>query len=467
MKRLPVLCTLVAAAAWLTGCAIGPKYARPAVDAPATFRGQTTPVEAKSLADLPWWEVYKDSTLQALIETALTNNFDLRIAVSRMQQAHAVANQSRANLFPQFGYQYEAARARSMTLTGMDTADSGAANLTAAWEVDVWGRLRQLHGSDWSKYLASEDNRRAVTMKLVGDVAQAYFELLELDLQVEIAKQTTNSFGESLKIFSARFAGGVVSELETSRAEASLADAASYLPDLERQIVLKENQINVLLGCEPGPVARTATLGQQVLPPDVPAGIPSALLERRPDVHGAEESLKAANALVGAAQASFFPTFDLTAADGKISDSLNAFDSDSEQAWSVGGAMNGPIFEGGKLSAQYEAAKAAWDEAKTTYQQAVVNAMQDVTSALVTREKLEGVRVEQQKVVDALTTAVKVSTERYIAGKADYYEVLEAQQQLFPAQNALAQTQLNQLLAVVNLYKALGGGWDNGSAPKK
>jgi multidrug efflux system outer membrane protein len=444
----------------LSGCAMGPKYARPAVETPSTYREEAVPASANSFADLPWWEIYKDATLKALIETALTNNFDLRMAISRMDQARAVANQSRAPLMPAFGYQYEPSRGRTATLAGMDTVDSASALLTASWEVDLWGQLRQLHGSDRAKYLASEDNRRAVTMKLVGDVAQAYFELLELDLELDIARQTTNSFGESLRIFSARFAGGVVSELETSRAEASLASAASYIPEIERQIVLKENQINVLLGLNPGPVGRSSTLLQQMMPPEVPAGLPSSLLERRPDVRGAEQGVRSANALVGASQASFFPSLKLTAYGGKMSAELNAFSSGSEDTWNVAGALVGPIFEGGKLVAQYDAAKAAWEEAKVTYEQTVVNALQDVSSALTAREKLEGVRVEQQRAVDALNRAVKVSTERYIAGKADYYEVLEAQQQLFPAQNSLAKTQLNQLLAVVALYKALGGGWE-------
>ena len=235
----------------LSGCAIGPNYVRPAIETPSTYRGQSSPAPTKSLADLPWWDIYKDETLKDLIEIALTNNFDLRVAISRMEQARAIANQSRAQLMPALGYQYEAGRGRTMTLADIDTVDSASAVLAVSWEVDLWGRLRQLHGSDLAQYLASEENRRAVTMKLVGDVAQAYFELLELDLEMDIARQTTNSFGESLRIFSARFAGGVVSELEISRAEAALANAASYLPEIERQIVLKENQINVLLGRQP------------------------------------------------------------------------------------------------------------------------------------------------------------------------------------------------------------------------
>lgn len=458
----------VLAALLLSGCAIGPNYVRPAIDAPATFAGQPAPASGKSLADLPWWEVYKDPELVSLIRDALGANFDLRIAVSRLDQARAVAAQSRGNLFPRAGYQYSAERALTPGATNpnLDIMNSSSAALTAGWEVDLWGQLRRLHEADMAKYLATEEARRGVVMSLVAGVAQSYFELLALDLQLDIARQTTNSFGESLRIFTERFQGGIASELETSRAQASLANTAAYVPEYERQIAIKENQINVLLGRQPGPVARSSKLLDERMPPDVPSGIPSSLLERRPDIRQAEEALRAANAMVGVAQAEFLPKFDLTGMYGKVSPDLNAFASDSETAWSVGGAATGPLFEGGKLTAQYREAKAARDEAKIAYEQAVLNAFQEVAAALVSRDKFNSVREQLDLTVSSLQTAVKVSTERYIAGKSDYYEVLEAQQQLFPAQNLLAQTQLNQLLVIVQLYKALGGGWDADVPPK-
>ena len=456
-----------ACALLLSGCAIGPNYVRPTIDTPSAYRGQPPPATEKSLADVPWWDVYKDADLAALIREALADNYDLRKAVSRLEQARAVAAQSRGNFFPQFGYQYSASRGLipGAANPNLLTENSSSAALTAGWEVDLWGQLRRLHEADQSKYLATEQARRGVVLSLVAGVAQAYFELLTLDLQLDIARQTTNSFGESLRVFTERFQGGMASELETSRAQASLANTAAYVPELERQIVIKENQVNVLLGRNPGPVERRSTLLKQQLPPEVPAGIPSALLERRPDILQAEESLRAANAMVGVSQASFLPKFDLTGMHGKVSPDLNAFSSDNERTWSVGGTAAGPLFEGGKLTAQLDQAKAARDEARLDYEQTVLNAFQEVASALITREKLAGVRDQQDITVSALQTAVKVSTERYIAGKSDYYEVLEAQQQLFPAQNALAQTQLNQLLAVVQLYKALGGGWETDAPP--
>lgn len=455
------------AALLLTGCAIGPNYARPMVESPSVFRGQPAPAPRESLADLPWWEVYKDPALVTLVREALTANHDVRKAVSRLEQARAVAAQSRGQLFPRLGYQYDASRGLIPGPTNPDlsTDDSGSAALTAGWEVDLWGQLRRVHEADQAQFLATYEARRGVTISLVAGVAQAYFELLALDLELDIARQTTNSFGESLRVFSERFKGGVASELETARAEAALANTAAYVPELERQISLQENQINVLLGRNPGPVARSSTLSQQRLPPEVPAGIPSTLLERRPDLRQAEETLRAANAMLGVAQANFLPRFDLTGMYGEVSPDLNAFSSDREKTWSVGGTATGPLFEGGRLTAQYRQARAARDEAKIAYEQTVLNAFQEVAAALVSREKFAAVREQAGLAVTALQKAVKVSTERYIAGKASYYEVLEAQQQLFPAENALAQARLNQLLVIVQLYKALGGGWEASPSP--
>lgn len=457
-----------AAALLLSGCAVGPNYVRPTLDTPSAFRGQAAPAAARSLADLPWWDVYRDPQLATLIREALDANLDLRMAVSRLEQARAVAAQSRGLFFPQAGYQYEAGRGLIPGATNPDlsTDNSGSAVLTAAWELDLWGQLRRLHEADRAKYLATEEARRGVTIGLVAGVAQAYFGLLTLDLELDIARQSTNSFGESLRVFTERFKGGVVSELETSRAQAALANTAAYVPEIERQIAIQENQINLLLGRRPGPVRRGTALGAQTMPPDVPAGLPSALLERRPDIRQAEESLRAANALLGAAETKFLPSFELTGMFGKVSPDLNAFSSNREKTWSVGGTATGPLFEGGRLTAQYEQALAAREEARFAYEQAVLQALQEVASTLVSREKLAGVHTQQEQAVASLQTAVRVSNERYIAGKASYYEVLEAQQQLFPAQNALAQTQLNQLLVVVQLYKALGGGWGEPPTPE-
>jgi len=296
-------------------------------------------------------------------------------------------------------------------------------------------------------------------LTVVCSVAQAYFELLELDLELGIAKRTTRSFEESLNIFSNKMAGGAASRLETSRAEAAVASTAAIIPDLERRIVIKENQINLLLGRNPGTVPRNTTLLRQDKPPEVPAGLPSDLLRRRPDIRAAEQTLRAANAQIGVAIAQCFPKIGLTTLFGRVSPDLDSFNSDA-MAWSIGGNLAGPVFQGGALMAQIRQARAQSEEAAITYEQTVRTSFQDVANALITRVKLEDIFTQQTRCVRCYVDAVAVSRDRYIAGKASYYEVLEAQQQLFPAENNLAQTQLDRLTAVIQLYKALGGGWN-------
>jgi multidrug efflux system outer membrane protein len=332
--------------------------------------------------------------------------------------------------------------------------------LNVAWEFDLWGRIRRADEAARAQILATEETKRGVMLSLVSDIAQAYFELLELDLQLQIAKRTTQSFGDSLAIFRQRLEGGVASILETARAEASLASTGATVPNLERLIAIKEDQINVLLGRNPGPIPRNATLIQQQTPPEIPVGLPSVLLERRPDIRQAEQELVAANAQIGVAVAEFFPKLGLTTFFGRVSPELSAFTAGKANMWAVVGSLVGPIFQGGRLLGQYEQAEARWEEAKLRYQQTALNAFQEVSNALTSRQKLEEVRAQQTRAVSALGDAVKVSTQRYVAGLSSYFEVLEAQQQLFPAENALAQTQLNQLLVVVQLYRALAGGWN-------
>ncbi len=457
--------TAAVALAILAGCAIGPDYAPPQIETPPSFRDQTAPASARSLGDEPWAEVYRDPTLADLIQTALENNYDLRIAASRVEQARYVASQSRALLLPQAGYQYQLSHGvgeflGSPTLSVTEEGDSSFAGITASWEIDLWGRLRRMNEADQARFLATEEAKSGVRIGLIGEVAQSYFTLLALDYELEIARRTADSFRESLRIFNQRLQGGVASKLEVSRAEAALANVAATIPDLERQIAVEENQIQILLGRDPGEVKRTAGLLEQSLPPEVPAGLPSGLLERRPDIRQASATLHAASAGVGAAKGSFFPRINLTGLYGRVSDELMAFDGADQESWSAGGNLSGPLFEGGKLVAQYDQARAVWDEARAGYEKTVRSAFQEVANALVAREKLEGVRAQYEIAVSSLSEAVKVSTQRYIAGKASYYEVLEAQQQLFPAENALAQTRLSELLVVVQLYKALGGGWE-------
>ncbi len=448
----------------LGGCMVGPDYRRPALDVPTSFRDEQFQA-TNSLAELAWWTLYQDATLQDLIRAALTNNYDVRIAAARLEQADAYLMQSRSQLFPQAGYEGVGARGKNSFLGNPTVAEgltqsSFLGALNATWELDFWGRIRRLNESARAQYLASVEGQRAVVLALVGQVAQAYFELLELDMEQEIARRTVKSFQESLRIFTEKYEGGVASRLDTARAEAALAQAAASIPNLERQIADKENQINVLLGRNPAPVARQSQLLKQVVPPEVPVGLPAALLERRPDIRQAEQNLRAANAQIGAAVGDFFPKIGLTALFGGISKELSDITSGDAGTWSLGGNFTGPIFQGGRLRGQYRQAVAAAEEARLRYQQTALNAFQEVASLLIARQKYEEIRQQQERAVKALQEAVNVSLTRYQYGKANYYEVLEAQQQLFPAENSLARTELNQLVVVVQLYKALGGGWE-------
>jgi len=455
----------------LSGCAVGPNYKRPPVNTPENFRGaDTTPTN--SIADLPWWEMFKDDTLQGLVRTALTNNYNLRIAVTRVDQSRALAAQARGAFFPQLDYQGSAGRGRN-AIGGVAVANHGATVDSfvgvagVSWDIDLWGRLRRLNESARAQYLASEEGRRDVMVSLISDVAQAYFQLLALDRQMEIAKRTTNSFGESLRIFSERLQGGIVSKLETSAAEAALASAAATVPELERQTVFQENQLSVLLGLNPGAINRHRGLLEEELPPDVPAGLPSRLLERRPDIRQAEQLLRSANAQVGVAVANFFPQLSLTALFGQVSPELSTFTSGGANLWSVAAGLTGPLFHGGSLAAQRRQAVAAREQASLQYQATVLTALQEVSNALVAREKFAEVRTQQARAVRAYEVAVEVSRERYVAGRAGYYEILQEQQLLFPAENALVQAQVNQLLALVQLYRALGGGWSAAENARK
>jgi multidrug efflux system outer membrane protein len=434
------------------------------VDSPAVFRDDNAATNV-SFADWEWWKVYQDDLLQALIREALTNNYDLRIAMTRVEQARQVAAQARSAFLPNAGYSGAVSQGRNDLFGSAYPNDgksvgSAVATLNAFWEVDLWGRVRRLNESARAQFLASEEARRGVRLSLLGDVAAYYLRLLELDREIEITRRTTNSFGESLKYFTQREEGGAASDLETSRAEAALADANAALPSILQQISTTENGLSILLGRVPGPIKRAGAL-QGGLPPEVPAGLPSSLLERRPDVRQMEQLLRSANAQIGQSAAAFFPTIGLTAFLGKISPELSAFTLGGANAWGVAAETTGPIFEGGRLLGQYRQAKAARDEARLRYQQTVLTALGDVSGALIDRQRLGEIREQQIREVGALERAVRTSTSRYLAGKASYYEVLEAQQQLFPAELSLARTRRDEQLAVVDLYKALGGGWND------
>jgi multidrug efflux system outer membrane protein len=455
------------AAVVATGCAIGPDYKRPPVTPPEAFRGQLTPGETTSLADAPWWEAFGDPALKSLIQEALAGNYNVRIAAARVQQARAQAAVAKSPFFPQLGYNAAAAQSKGLqNFLGLGNNSTDTVStlylgvISMSWEIDLWGKIRRSSESANAQFLASEEARRAVLLSLVSDVAQAYFELLELDARLAIARDSTEAFLGTFKLFQDRVEFGVASQLQTARAEGNLAEAAATVPEIESQITAKENQISILLGRNPGPVPRGQPLFEQTVAPTVPAGLPSALLERRPDLRRVEQELVAANAQIGVAKSLFFPQLSLTGFLGKASPELAALTAGTSTVWQAGGALTGPLFQGGKIYQNYKASVAQAEEAKWRYEQSVIQAFQEVSTSLAALEKLAGAETEQVRSVKALEKSVQISNDRYLYGLSSYFEILESLQRLYPAQYTRAQIRLNRLLAYVQLYKALGGGWN-------
>ncbi len=454
----------VVAAALLGGCAIGPDYKRPSVAQPPTFRGQAT-AEAVSFADAPWWEVFQDPSLKALIQEALRNNYDVNIAVARVQEARANLSIARSDLYPSLDYSGGASRSKiGPGVSGQtggpvrNATSSYFAAMSASWEVDIWGRIRRLTEAARATLLATEEARRGVWLTLVSDLGQAYFELLALDVRLQIARNSTNAYQRTYDLFLDRFNLGVASKLETSRALGALGDAQATIPQLESDIVAKENQISILLGKAPTPIPRGKPMYEQPVVPTVPTGLPSTLLERRPDLRQAEQQLVSANAQIGVAKAEFFPKVSLTALLGTASSDLSTV-TGASMIWTGSGIFSGPLFNMGRTLGFYRASIAQWEQARLQYQQAVLTALREVSDALTALGKLNEAEMGQDTAVRALEEAVEHATARYRQGLANYFEVLEAQQQLYPAQNTLAQIRRDRLLSHVRLYKALGGGW--------
>jgi len=446
---------------FLAGCAVGPNYKRPPVAAPVQFRAHVSPAQAESLADRPWWEIFDDKALASLIDEALRNNYDVRAAGWRVEEARAEAGIAHSEFFPKVQAGGGWSRSRSSAFTSGSSAEPVSlydVNLGLSWELDLWGRIRRLDEAALARYLASEEARRGVMLSLVAEVATSYFELRRLDLQLEIAKRTATAFEETRDLFDRRLAAGAASALETASAEASLASTSANIPNLERQIAAQENQLSLLLGRYPGDVPRGAELNEQLLPPEIPPGLPSELLERRPDVREAEEALVAANANVGVATADLFPTISLTGALGGVAPQVSELFGKGK-SWSAGGGLLTPIVQGGRLADARRAAVAQWQQARLGYERTVTNAFGEVSTALVAYRKLREVEKQQARAVSADREAVRLANQRYVAGLADYLEVLQAEQQLYPAENALAQTRFDRLATLVQLYKALGGGW--------
>ncbi|AHF89157.1 RND transporter [Opitutaceae bacterium TAV5] len=460
---------LTVVAALLAGCAVGPDYKPRPVTTPSGYRtgavADPAGSPAATAADLPWWQIYTDPALAALLRDALAANYDIALAATRVEQARQAVAQARSGYYPTLDYSGAASRGRNQFAGNPSpsplgaTRDDATAVLGASWELDLWGRVRRLDEAARARYLATEEARNAVVTTLVADVAQAWYELLELDAELGIARKTRESFERSYKLFDERLRGGVASTIETARAAAAVAQTAAAIPVLEREIILKENQINLLLGRPPGPVERQARLDALAAPPALPAGLPADLLARRPDLRGTEQNLRAANADIGVAIAEYYPRLNLTGALGRVSPDLSDFTHGSGNLWSILGGLTGPLFQGGRIKAGVAAARARWEEARLTHEQAVLNALNEVSEALVSRDKIALSRAEQDRRVAALEKAVGVAFDRYDAGRASYYEVLEAQQQLYPAENDAVRARRDQYLALVRLYRSLGGGW--------
>jgi multidrug efflux system outer membrane protein len=457
MRRLVALGL---AAAALAGCTVGPKYSRPALPTPDRFYGMGAPAEKVSLADGPWWDLFSDPVLRSLVDEALKNSHDIQIAAWRVEEARARYGVAGSAWYPSVSYSASVARLKTSAyaVPSNETGDLIAATTAVSWELDLWGRIRHLNEAARAQVLASEEARSGVALTLVGDVASAYFDLRELDEEAEIARHTRAAFQDTYDLFSRRLEGGAGSALETSRAEALLANASAQIPLVERRIVGKENQIALLLGRTPGPIGRGASLNDQPLPPAVPAGLPATLLLRRPDLRRAEQDLVAANANVGVAHASLFPTLSLTGLFGgestQLSDLLAA-----GRVWSIGAGIVGPIFQGGALRAQERVVRAQFEEAKLAYERAVIQALGEVSTSLVAIRKLADEEVQRVRAVSATREAVRLATLRYESGFSAYFEVLDALQQALVAETVLAQTRRDRLVALASFYKALGGGW--------
>jgi outer membrane protein, multidrug efflux system len=444
----------------LAGCLVGPSYRRPELPAPEVFYGTGAPAAPRSFGDLPWWELFSDPVLRSLIDEALRNGYDVRMAAARVEEARARYGVAGSNRYPSVDYAASALRAKTSTYATPSDATGSlvVAAASVSWEIDLWGRVRRLNEAARAQLLASEEGRRAVTLSLVSEVASAYFDLRELDEELEIARHTRAAFQDTYDLFSRRLEGGAASALETARAESLLANAAAEIPRVEREIVAKENQINLLLARAPGPIERGASLTELPIPPAVPPGLPSELLLRRPDLRRAEQELKAANANVGVAHAALFPTISLTGLYGGQSPQLSELVG-AGKMWSIGAGLVGPLFAGGRLRAQERVARAQLEQARVAYEQAVTQALGEVSTSLVAMQKLSLEEEQRARAVSATREAVRLASLRYESGFSAYFEVLDAQQQLLIAETTLALARRDRLVALSSLYKALGGGW--------
>jgi outer membrane protein, multidrug efflux system len=460
-KCLALLCTSLV----LSGCTMGPNYRRPTVAVPPTYRGLapdgTAQTETGTIGDQKWWDIFQDEQLRRLIHTALQQNYDLRIAASRILEAKAQLGITRADQFPAVSAGAGIAdvrTAQSKFLPAFETS-AGQVNLSAAWELDFWGKFRRATEAARANLLASEWARQEVVSTLVANVAAAYFQLRALDLELEISKRTFDSRQESLRLTQILANGGATSLLDVRQAEQLVFTAGAEIPALEQQIEQQENFLSILLGQNPGDITRGETLTEQRQPSQVPPGLPSSLLERRPDIRQAEEQLVAANAEIGVARAAYFPQIVLSGSGGFQSSALTNLFSGPAGAWSFGASLAQPIFTGGRLRSGVRLAEAQQQTAALFYQQSIQGAFRSVSDALVAYRKTREFRAQQELLFQSAEDAARLSHMRYTGGATGYLEVLTNETNAFSAELGLAQARLNELLAMVQLYQALGGGW--------
>jgi len=448
------------------------KYQRPPVKTPDTFRGadSTSPPDQSSIGDLKWFEVFKDEELQKLVRTATIQNYDLRAAVARINAARANLGRARSDQFPQFEASADLTTTRASRNGQLGASGQGGPGGKARsfgsvllnllnFELDVWGRLRQQTKAARAELRASEEDRKAVMTTVVGDVAAGYFSLLELDSELDIDRRTLTTREDSLRLIKLRQQGGVATMLDVRQAEELVYQASETIPDTERAIEQTENQISLLLGNKPGPIPRGQSLTQQQKLPAVPAGLPSSLLERRPDIRAAEENLVAQHALVYAAKAAYFPRISLTGLLGFRSNQLSNLFTGPSGAWSFVPQITQPIFTAGRLKSNVKFAKAQQELALVQYQQTIQTAFREVSDALVQYHKVKEIRAQQELLVTTLRDRSRLAYLRYEGGVDTLLSALDADRELFNSELSLAQTRRNELLALVQLYKALGGGW--------
>ena len=458
MRRL----ALVLSATLLASCAVGPDFTKPDATTPDAFRMAEPGSDAASIANTPWWELLKDQELQKLIRTALDENKDLKRAAAAVEEFQSRLFIAKTDFAPQMTVTANGpvlGRKTNFLFPGFPNPFNYYLQGNLSWELDIWGRIRRSNEAARGDLLSREENRRAIVLQLVSGVAEAYFELLQFDMQLDIARRTLKSWEESVRIAQARLRQGMISKLDADQFEAQRANAAAKAAEFERQKVQKENQLSVLLGRNPGRIVRGHSLTEQVMPPDVPPGLPSELLQRRPDILQAEQDLAAATARIGMAKADRFPKVSITGILGVASPHLSRLVA-NETAFGVAGfGLTGPLLNAQILGFQQEAAEAQARQAVAQYEQSVLVAFREVEDSLVAVRTVREQRVAQLQQVDALRSALSLANLRYKGGLANYLDVLIAQRDLFEAELALMGTHRLHLVSIVQLYKALGGGW--------